>query len=675
MRVKAFKVENYRSILDSGWVYVDDITVIVGKNESGKTALLKALHKFNPFNPEPYKLDREWPRGRRNVRSPDSVVVTVRFEFESDEAEAIADIMTQGDQPTAVEIAKKYNGDFNYRILSNDNVVRDVHEDIANLLKQIAASEDASIDIQETLSNVRIQVTSTFENNGSAGLIASICDYKDSIESVVHVVTEQDKSSIERAQRTLDKLTELADVGAHRHRLEEMISGWIPTFIYMDDHKPFQGSVHLNQILGRRNQGQLTEEDKTFLMMLEMAGLDFDKEYERAGAEDKELRMLDMDDASTKLTELLADHWSQRKYRIRFDADGYHIVAFVSDEVQPAQVSLDQRSKGFQWFFSFDTTFLHETQGTFKNSVILLDEPGLHLHAAAQRDLLLRLKEYAEGNQLIYTTHMPFLIDMQRLDNIRVCSESMKKGTTVSADFYAADESDRFPLQAALGLSMSQSLFVGPFNLVVEGVTDYWLLSTMATILRCENRDSLDARIVITPAGGATKAAYLATMLKGQNLNVVVLLDSDPEGEKAAEGLIKKWIIKDQRVLRLGQILDREDETTLEDLISDEFYVGFVNTAYQKELGDSPIEISEVEGSSQIVKRIEKAFVERGMSLNSDGKAVNKGRVAKRMMSELSKISVQDLPEEMVENFGRLFIRINKAMPGLKDKASSGNGP
>ena len=84
---------------------------------------------------------------------------------------------------------------------------------------------------------------------------------------------------------------------------------------------------------------------------------------------------------------------------------------------------MDERSKGFQWFFSFDTTFLYETQGTFKNAVILLDEPGLHLHAAAQQDLLVRLKEYAKDNQLIYTTHMPFMIDMERLDNIRVCIE------------------------------------------------------------------------------------------------------------------------------------------------------------------------------------------------------------------------------------------------------------
>lgn len=675
MQLKAFKVQMYRSILDSGWVDVDDITVIVGKNESGKTALLKALHKFNPFTPDPYTLDREWPRGHRRSQSPEAVVVTVRFVFESNESKEIAQFTNDGEGPTGVEISRRYDGDYGYKFIPNDNITRDVNEDITNLLNQIAASEAVSSDLEATILQVREYATETFESMGVARLGENIVDYLDLLELTVQGDTEQDRSNAERVRNILEQLSELANIEDYRKGLEELITDWIPTFIYMDDHKPFQGSAYLNNIRSKKSSNQLTEEDKTFLMMLEMAGLDFDQEYQRADSENKEQRMLDMNDASFTLTKLLADHWSQREYQIRLEADGYHIVAFVSDEIQPALVPLDERSKGFQWFFSFDSTFLHETKGTFSNAVILLDEPGLHLHAAAQRDLLLRLREYARGNQLIYTTHMPFLIDMERLDNIRVCTESKDCGTTVSADFYAVDELAWFPLQAALGLSISQSLFVGPYNLIVEGVTDYWFLSTMATILRSEGRDSLDERIVVTPAGAATKAAYVATMFLGQQLNVVVLLDSDPEGEKAAEGLIKKWIIEDKHVLLIGQILRREGESTLEDMFSDEFYLKFVNDAYRKEFKNLPITLDEVGECGQIVQRIESAFVARGMSLNSEKKAFNKGRVAKRLMTELPKISLEDLPEEMVENFSRLFDEINRKMPGLKDKDASGISP
>ena len=104
MRLKAFKVQMYRPILDSGWVDVDDITVIVGKNESGKTALLRALHKFNPFDPDPYALDREWPRGHRKSQSLAAVVVTIRFEFDDGESRKIANFITKHGKPTGVEI-------------------------------------------------------------------------------------------------------------------------------------------------------------------------------------------------------------------------------------------------------------------------------------------------------------------------------------------------------------------------------------------------------------------------------------------------------------------------------------------------------------------------------------------------------------------------------------------
>ena len=449
--------------------------------------------------------------------------------------------------------------------------------------------------------------------------------------------------------------------------MEELIKGWIPMFIYMDDHRPFRGTAYLDQVHERGNSDHLTEEDNTFIMLLEMAGLSMEEEFQRAGAEDKEQRMLDMSDASSTLTSLLADHWSQRKYSVVFQADGYHVIAFVSDEVQPSLVPLEERSKGFQWFFSFDTTFLHETQGTFRNAVILLDEPGLHLHASAQRDLLTRMKAYAEGNQLIYTTHMPFMIDMERLDNIRACLESKNKGTTVSSDIYAADEHALFPLQAALGLSISQSLFIGPYNLVVEGVTDFWLISAMATIFQSRGLDTLDDRIVITPAGGASRAAYVATMLLGQKLNVVVLLDSDPAGESAAEQLIKDWIIRDRHVLLLGNILGHSHRAELEDIIPEEFYLRFLNAEYARELEGNDVDQVELEANKhpQLVDRVDAAFKARGLPKNSEGKAFNKGRVAKRMLTELPKINFEDLPEKMICNFSKLFEGIHRAMPGL----------
>src|SRR4030042_4061933 len=48
MRFKGFKIKNYRSIVDSGWnlLAYDNITALIGQNESGKTSVLEALMSF-----------------------------------------------------------------------------------------------------------------------------------------------------------------------------------------------------------------------------------------------------------------------------------------------------------------------------------------------------------------------------------------------------------------------------------------------------------------------------------------------------------------------------------------------------------------------------------------------------------------------------------------------------
>ena len=95
MKLIAFRVTMYKGIIDSGWVNVNRLTVLVGKNESGKTTLLRALHKLNPYNPDSdendpdsdkdkpdsYQIDWEWPRAHRHKQSEEQVVCLARFQL------------------------------------------------------------------------------------------------------------------------------------------------------------------------------------------------------------------------------------------------------------------------------------------------------------------------------------------------------------------------------------------------------------------------------------------------------------------------------------------------------------------------------------------------------------------------------------------------------------------
>lgn len=655
MKMTEFRIQNFRSILDSGWIEVDDIATIVGKNESGKTSLLKALWKFNPYkNKDSYVIDREFPRGKRKEKSPEKVVATVRFKFTDEEVEQIASIDKSTEGIIGVEIERNYKGTHTYRFLPNNPdqnfpvkwVISVIKESFGELPE--IASENFKLQYQTAFNTFVDQVA---QGDGSKLFISQAPVFKSSLHSFIQ--TSEDQRVIQVLQQAIDaSVIELGKKLPFQQAVDTAHQ-WLPTFIYMNDYKIFTGTAQLDQVYQRKNTGQLTEADRTIILIMEMAGLDLADEVRKGAEADREQRMLDMNDASQTLTDEIAHRWSQKQYEVMFQADGYHFITFVKDLDSKVLIPLEERSQGFQWFFSFDMTFMYETDGEFQNSIILLDEPGLHLHGSAQRDLLLRMKSYAKNNQLVYTTHLPFMIDFNRLDNIYVAEEVTEQGTKVHKDWVTAGEDSRFTLQAALGLSWSQSLFVGQYNLIVEGVTDFWFLTTISTMLQDSNLVGIDEQLVITPAGGASKVAYVGTVLHGQKLDVMVLLDSDQEGKNAYEQLVHQWIMDNKYVLMLGEVLGLSHSCALEDLFSESYYLAFVQSAYNKELGKKTLKLAK-ESNQSIVDRVETALKSHGIE------HFNKGRVAKRIMKDLAQRTLTDLPEDTINNFKKVIDSINK---------------
>jgi predicted ATP-dependent endonuclease of OLD family len=667
MKLTAFRIENFRSIHDSGWVDVDDIAVIVGKNESGKTSLLKALWKFKPFKDASYDLDREWPRGRRKEKSPDKIVATVRFEFSPEEIQLVEGIHESAKGVTGVEIQRNYAGTYFYNFLPMNP------ENGSNIEWVISLLKNRLGELPEGFSDhFKQQYTAGFNalldevraKGGTPHAQAKLPDFKSRFPSYAHPSSPQhqsDHNKFPALHRVVDEAVEELKATPVRKAVDA-IHERLPTFIYMDDYRIFRGSCQLNQVKQRKDNGNPTSDDATLIQIMEMAGLDLEGEVKKANAQDKEQRMLDLNDASLTLTEEIASRWSQKKYEVRFEADGQHFITFVKDVGVPALVPLEDRSKGFQWFFSFDMMFMYETRGEFKNAIILLDEPGLHLHAAAQRDLLERMRAYSKNNQLIYSTHLPFMIEFTRLDNLYVAEELPKEGTKVHKNWATADKDSRFTLQAALGLSWSQSLFVGQHNLIVEGVTDFWFITCLSTMLRDAGQEGLDAQLVVTPVGGASKAAYVGTILRGQKLNVAVLLDSDAEGKSAYEQLVKQWIMQAKHVLSVGDVLGVKESRTLEDLFDEAYYLAQTSAVYQKELAGQPLTLAAGD-KRPIVERVEDALKAKGVA------SFNKGRVAKRIMEELPKKKLAHLSTGTVENFKKLIAAINICVADWKKNA------
>ena len=216
------------------------------------------------------------------------------------------------------------------------------------------------------------------------------------------------------------------------------------------------------------------------------------------------------------------------------------------------EVELDQRSEGFRWPASFFVVFRAQAKEKLTNAILLLDEPGLHLHALKQREFRRTLDKLAQDNQIVYTTHSPFMVGPEELHRVRLVEmPDRNKGTIIHSKLIADDPRvSVFPLQAALGYDLAQSMFTQRRNLVTEGLTDMWFIEGVAGAMREAGVTTMREDIAIVPAGSASKVVYFCTLLHSQRLKVAALLDSDAAGDKAAEQDNMVGLLKSNQILR-----------------------------------------------------------------------------------------------------------------------------
>lgn len=673
MKISAFRVQMYRCILDSGWIEVTPLTVVVGKNEAGKTTVLRALHKFNPFRPEPYIMDSEWPRGHRQERNDAQVVCSAKFELSAEERIELGKITDQAiGTLSELEITKDYAGRFEVRFPSNlfpDKLhPNDIDQALSSLPKAKAPVGDNFEQKVRELGDEarRLAHEGRFSDLQQLGTTQIPLLQQSMSPGDQNPHRQHEQEYIGQYQAKLQEVAKtLSATSSIQQKAHEYVINRLPTFIYMSDYRAFQGSAQLDQVKQRKDRNQLTEEDRTLLTIMALSGLNLESEVTKGQQADREQRQYDIDDASATLTKEIAERWKQRRYEIQFRADGQFFYTFVKDEHDPSLIRLEERSRGFQWFFSFDLMFMYESKGTFRGCVILLDEPGLHLHPDAQKDLLVRLEEYANENSLIYTTHLPFMIDLRKPERIRVLSEAPSDGVAVTNDLTQSQPEGKFVLQAALGMSGSTSYLVAERNLAVEGVDDFWVLSELSGLLKRSGEPYLPDDVLITPAGGAAEAGYIATFMIGQKLKVAVLLDSDKAGDDARDKLVKRWLTRYHsnpgHVLSLGECVGKGgQEFSIEDLFPEDYYVERVKRVYAKQLSATGVENLTLTGNGQLCKRVERALEEHGIKFN-------KGSVAKALRSDLSRLkAASELPKGTREMAKMLFQKILEIMPHVE---------
>ncbi len=588
MKLTKVVIHRYKSIENEQAFDIDDlVTVFVGMNESGKTALLEAIAKSNYFeDDEKFQFNDTFDYPRKFKKAYDrseevEPVITCTYQLSKDFIKSVSETFTinpfNGDY---IEITTDYENDYEVTgfDIDKNQIIRRMFSRSKKFLQQY---EDSLVDA------------------------ITVGD----IDNIIEASEDDEHKELLKTIRPFYEFGSSEEDTFDQYLIEEFIFPNVPKYLYYSEYYSLPSEIDLNGL----EEKKLNEESqKTVKALIELAKIDI---TELMKSDNFEEYIAELEATSIEISKTVFKYWkTNTNQRIRFIIENRKI----SEEVIPIlhirventtheiTLPLKNRSKGFNWFFSFIVWFSKIQEDKKYDYILLLDEPGINLHASAQADLLAFIEDLSKDHQILFTTHSPFMIDSNNLHRVRTLVET-KKGTKVSETLQEKDPKTLFPLQAALGYDIAQNLFISKNNLLVEGPADLLYLTLMSNLLASNEGTGLSNEITIIPVGGLDKVSTFISLLRGSKLNIVCLLDTpkDRKGKSQFEGLITQKIIQENRVLFFHDFLEGSDEADIEDIFDKQDYIKFFNTSFEYK----PISLSDLnDNKKRIVDQINEAL-------------------------------------------------------------------
>jgi predicted ATP-dependent endonuclease of OLD family len=632
MKLKEVTIHKYKSFeSEQTFGLEDDITILVGMNESGKTSALEAIAKTNYFqDDESFKFNatHDYPRKEKKQMEKSGEnpkAITCTYEIDSDLLQSIEKEMGKGIlKSTTFSVITKYD---NSKTIS---ISVDSRKFIEHKTKELGISSD-------TLNDKLLKVKN-----------------KTDLETLQKEYTEENKvAGIKSFAKYFENTKGWENDPIGKYVYQILLEPKMPKFLYYNEYYLLPSRISIDKL---NSKGLEENELKTAKALFELADINTNDIVKATSFEDF---IAELEATEAIISQELFKYWQTNKnLNITFQIDkkeesgynGTRIVEHILDiRVKNKGVSLPlkNRSKGFNWFFSFLVWFKKIQEDKNSNYILLLDEPGLNLHASAQADLLRFLEDLSQNYQIVYTTHSPFMISSDKLQRVRTILET-DKGSVISDSVQEKDPNTLFPLQAALGYDIAQNLFISKKNLLVEGVSDLVILTAMSSILESENRTGLRNDVTIVPTGGLEKVATFISLLRGSQLEIVCLLDSynDPSGKAKMENMIAEKIIQKNKIHFFDEFLETHSKADIEDLFEKQDYLNLFNSAFP----DKTIQLTDLNSNiKQILIQISKVL---------DTDRFNHYKPAYELIKK--SIKKEDLNFETLNNFEKVFTEINK---------------
>ncbi len=348
-----------------------------------------------------------------------------------------------------------------------------------------------------------------------------------------------------------------------REKVEQYLETIIPRFILQknDDFLPDAFKKDTASIMLTRLQNYLK---KSFLDVFNAAG----------NAQDQKNLLKDYSDSFNIDFET---KYTQKKIQIDFDINGDTINIYVHDQDSEdngkigSGYKLSQRSHGLKWYLNFYITINGEN--IKDDDIILIDEPGMYLHAKAQEELRDEvLFKFPKQNQIIYTTHSPYLINSNELKSIRLVEKvSTKVGRSYYEQSIIVEKLHSYnnidsikPIIDAIGYGVGSELNLNTSNMLIcEGVSDCLYLKA---ILKEEQQFG------ITHSNGVANILNLVLLYQGLGVkNILVLVDSDRDGIAMRKKLLEDKILEEDEIITTHGA--KNVAKSIEDIFNKEFFL------------------------------------------------------------------------------------------------------